>query len=399
MSPSPVRKVRLASGKSTRVKTLLGTAPTALAFFLTGVGTAILGATLPAMLHRWNLSDGSGGLLLLAGWSGSTSGAFFARRSFDRSAALGLSLSAVALLLLSRQHATALLALFLLYGVGLGLTMTSISLLRSRGVTPERADVELNRLNLIWAAGACTAPALAIHSLHLLSVATLYRLIGCVLAVTAMAVLAASLGSDAPMALPREPSLTLPRAPWHLGLFAAASVGMESAVGSWLTTYAERATFGVATAVSANSAFWVGLLLSRAAHSLDAAPWFHTRLFRNLHLLAVGVATALLLLLPGRVVIPCAGLLCGLGLGPLYPYVLSITLPRYQSTSVFVLAGIGASVVPWLTGVLSSATHSLRLGLLAPTCTFVALIFGAFAIRTDEIALARGGSEPECTRL
>ncbi len=363
------------------------------AFLLTGVGTALLGATLPATLAQWQLSDRGGGLLLLAGWGGSTSGALFARGRLDRAAAAGLALTSFSLFALSGRRPVGLLLLYLVYGVGLGLTMTAISLLRAREASPAEADLDLNRLNLLWAAGACLSPVLALHSLRVLSIATLYRSMGVVFALTAVAIGLVSLLPQ-PFA-PRTTAGANPKLTWaplRFGVFAAATVGMESAIGSWLTTFAERTTLGVGTAVSANSAFWIGLLLSRAAHSLRGAAWLHTRSVRRLHLLAVGLATALLLLVPSRTVIPVAGLVCGFGLGPLYPYVLSITLPNYRSTAVFVLAGVGASIVPWLTGALSTAAGSLRIGLLVPALTFAVLVLSAVAIQAAARPSATAGS-------
>ncbi len=348
----------------------------ALSFCLTGVGSAMLGATLPATLHTWRLSDSSGGLLLLAAWGGSTAGALLARGTGQISAALGLLLSAASLFGLALPQPPAPLLLFLLYGLGLGTTMTSISLLRAREVTAANADVELNRLNLLWAAGACAAPALAAHSLRLLSVSGLFRFLGVTFLVGSVAAFVMS-GVRVSTSGPTQAAsarVRLPWAPLRFGLFAAASVGLESAIGSWLTTYAQRVTLGVTVAVSADAAFWVGLLLSRAAHSVKAARWLHTRAARWLHLAATGTATGLLILFPDRGVLPAAGLLCGFGLGPLYPYVLSVALPRYRSTTVFVMAGVGASLTPWLTGALSSHFHSLRVGLVAPGVAFLVLL-------------------------
>lgn len=359
----------------------------AVIFALTGVGTAMLGATLPAILLQWHLSDATGGVLLLAAWGGSTTGAVFVRNRPERTAGLGLVLSAAALAALSGVHRAVLVPLYLVYGLGLGLTMTSISVLRSHQVAAAHADVEMNRLNLLWAAGACAAPALALRSLHLLSVAVLFRLFGCALLALAVTMLATSDSRSGPK-LQGAPGQSrtpgqLSWAPLRFGLFAAAAVGIESAIGSWLTTYAERVMDGVGTAVSANSAFWAGLLISRAAHSLHSARFAHTRAARVLHLVAVGLALVMLILFPGERAIPAAGLLCGLGLGPLYPYVLSVALPRFRSTAIFALAGVGASLVPWLTGAISSRYGSLRIGLLAPAVAFMFLVGSGIAMRSE----------------
>ena len=362
------------------------------AFALTGMGTALLGSTLPATLHDGHLTDSRGGLLLLAAWGGSTGGALLARGRVDRSAAAGLALSAAALWGMSLHHPAALLSLYGLYGVGLGTTMTSISLLRSRGVSAAAAGIALNRLNLFWALGACAAPLLALRSLRLLSVSSLFQFAGAVFALSAFLILAfAQLRAFSPTTSrhapaaerPESPRPALPWAPLRFCLFAAASVGLESAIGSWLTTYTERSTLAVGTAVSANAAFWIGLLLSRAMHSLPNLRWVLTRSARLAHFAAVGIAHVLWLTHPTPSMLASAGLLCGWGLGPLYPLVLSVALPRYRSTVVFVLAGVGASLVPWLTGLLSSTFGSLRLGLLAPAFTFCLLSVAAFRMRSD----------------
>ncbi len=355
------------------------------AFCLTGIGTSLLGATLPATLQHWHLSDRSGGLLLLAGWGGSTSGALLARGRLDRAAAGGLALSALALFALSTRYVPHLFALYLVYGVGLGLAMTAISLLRSREVDSAKVDLDLNRLNLVWAAGACISPALALHSLRLVSVAGLYRNLGLLFAAAALAVMLVSRATRG-RSLAATPAAPLPvaYAPLRFSIFAATSVGLESAIGSWLTTYAERATLVVGAAVSANLAFWFGLLLSRASHSLQSAPWLHTRRVRNLHLCLACAAVLLILAWPRARTLPFAGFLCGFGLGPLYPFVLAATLPRYRSMAIFLSAGIGSSVVPWLTGALSTATGSLRIGLLMPAATLALLV--ASAVRIDSQA-------------
>ena len=359
-----------------------------LVFCLTGIGTALLGATLPAILHQWHLTDSRGGVLLMAAWGGSTSGAFFAQGRTGKAVAIGLALSALGLFVLVLVGARLLPVFYALYGVGLGIAMTSISLMRAREVAAAVAGVALNRLNLLWALGAFCAPALALHSLRLLSVSTIFRVLGGLLAGASLLAFALSAphirpGSSTDRSEAGHPGAPDQWAPARFCLFAAAAVGLESAVGSWLTTYAERSTLGVLTAVSANTAFWAGLLLSRAAHSIPSAAPLHTRPARTAHIAAAGVAVFLLILFPTRSLLPLSGLLCGLGLGPLYPWVLSIALLRFRSTAVFVLAGVGASLVPWLTGTLSSVSGSLRIGLLAPAATFVLLAVVAIHMRAE----------------
>ena len=356
-------------------------------FGLTGVGTALLGATLPAILHDWRLTDARGGLLLLAAWGGSTSGAAFAHAPEERSTGVGLACSALALLALPFAPAAALPLLYALFGLGLGITMTSISLMRAREASPGQTDVELNRLNLVWASGALCAPALALHSLRLLSIARLFQALGGLFGMACIAAVAFSLlrpACDHSAAPPQtqHPS-RMPLVPWRFCLFAAACVGLESGIGSWLTTYAERIASGVGAAVSANAAFWAGLLLSRAVHSFRSVRAIRTRAARATHIVFTTAATIALILFPSPTLLPLTAFVCGLGLGPLYPYVLSVALPRYRSTAIFVMAGIGASVTPWLTGMLSSVSGSLRVGLLAPAAVLILLAGASLQMRSE----------------
>lgn len=118
-------------------------------FCCTGVGNALVGATLPAILHQWHLSDSRGGFLLLVTWSGSTLGALCAQGKFGKVAGIGLALSAAGLLFLVSGPAAMLPLLYAVYGLGLGATMTSISLMRARETQPSRTEVELNRLSTL----------------------------------------------------------------------------------------------------------------------------------------------------------------------------------------------------------------------------------------------------------
>ena len=350
-------------------------------FLLTGVGTALLGASLPAMLAEWHLSDRSGGWLLFSSFAGSSLGALLVQGGFRAFAATGIGISAAASFFVALSPRGPFHPAFLFYGLGLGAAMTAISLLRSQEAGPAESNLEMNRLNLLWAIGACCAPALALDSLHLISVQTLFRSEAAVLACTALLIVGlvgfAPVNHSLHTVAPAEPR---PFAPPRMWLFAAAAVGLETAIGSWLTTYTQRIAHGTGIAVWANSVFWLGLLLSRGAHSVRSRVSLHSRAVVGIHLGAVTAAAILLVVAPSQASLPVAALLAGLGLGPLYPLVLSLSLPRFRSAAVFVMAGVGASVLPWLTGALSTTFGSLRAGLVAPCATVIVLLAAALWI-------------------
>jgi fucose permease len=67
--------------------------------------------------------------------------------------------------------------------------------------------------------------------------------------------------------------------------------------------------------------------------------------------------------------------LIGFGLGPVYPLLLAIALQYSQNTLIFFVAGLGSASLPWLTGVVSSATSSLRTALFIPLVASVLMLF------------------------
>jgi hypothetical protein len=264
--------------------------------------------------------------------------------------------------------------------------MTSISLLCSREVPATETGLELNRLNLTWATGACLAPALALHALRLVSVRALFQAVMFAFAAGATALfIAIRWKSPARETACAVPVPAQPLAPLRMCVFAGAAVGLETAIGSWLTAYTQRLVHVTGIAVMANSAFWLGLLVSRAAHSFRAGKLLQTPAGLVLHLAAVTLAMGILVGAPAEALLPVSAFLAGFGLGPLYPMVLSWALPRYRSSAVFILAGTAASLLPWLTGVISTSFRSLRAGLLAP-CGVVVVLLAAAALMRREIS-------------
>ena len=61
-----------------------------------------------------------------------------------------------------------------------------------------------------------------------------------------------------------------------------------------------------------------------------------------------------------------AAFLLGFGIGPCYPLLLAWALRFQRAGSIFFIAGVGAASLPWLMGVLSARTGSLRIGFVVP---------------------------------
>jgi fucose permease len=348
-----------------------------LLFAATGVGSALLGSALPAFLAHWSLSDRGGGLLFFMAWLGAALGALLSRGNLAHSVVRGAAVTALACGFLIPSGRVAVFPLMFCYGLGLGIIMTSISRLRSQTEHSRRTQ-ELNRLNLLWALGALACPTLAAHALFTASITYLFAIAGCAFAV---------LGVWAFFTETRMPPVTFVQAtggksvPAVLCLISGLIVGVEASLGGWLTTYTKRTDHSITGAVTATSAFWAGLLLSRAFNS---TPWsLRADGTRALQLYSALVAVSLCLLAiahrPGALLALAFGL--GFGLGPLYPLLLALVLPRFRGNRIFFFAGFGSALLPWFTGVLSTGAGSLRAGLAVPCaagCLLLGLVWWTF---------------------
>jgi len=93
------------------------------------------------------------------------------------------------------------------------------------------------------------------------------------------------------------------------------------------------------------------------------------RLYRA-SVIATIAGIALLLAAHNPPVLLAGSALTGLALAPLFPLILSLFLKEIGESRnagwVFAVAGLGGAVLSWLTGTVSSATGSLRIGLMVP---------------------------------
>jgi fucose permease len=173
-------------------------------------------------------------------------------------------------------------------------------------------------------------------------------------------------------------------------VLAMCSVGVETALSGWLTTYSHRANpnGGEAAALS-TSIFWLGMVLSRLIFSTRLlAITGRSRVLRAT-LWGVAASVGLLVVVHSTVPIRLAAGLAGLCIGPVYPLLLSFLLERSSHGWVFAVAGIGSAVLPWFTGLLSAHFGSLRYGLIAPCGAAVLMIvLSSISIRTAPSSVA-----------
>lgn len=367
-------------------------------FSLTGAGTLTLGVLLPVLSHRWGLSDQAAGFLLFLQFAGSSLGAIFSGARRVRSMGIGYGILVASASALIFAGPRTLFPAFFFFGLGLGMSMTSTSLLYSDRFPADRAE-KLERLNFTWSAGAMAAPLLLLPFLRGASLRILY---GSYLALFLALLLWVVFRER--HELPPEPVVVEPVSSGSGGmtsfvalvLLAVGSVGVETALGGWLSTYSHRASpQGLAYGAFATFVFMLGFVSSRWVFSTSLLARIGRQ--RLLRIALWAMAGSVLLLIAGRhgLVIDVASFLCGLSIGPLFPLLLAFLLERSPKGWIFAAAGLGAAVFPWITGVLSTQFGSLRYGLIAPLAAAVAMIaLGTVGFRSTKASrVAALGSE------
>jgi FHS family glucose/mannose:H+ symporter-like MFS transporter len=345
----------------------LKAAPLYMGFAATGVGVALPGALLPALIERWHLGDAQSGFLFLMSFMGSSVGALLVRGSLRLRLLVGslaIAIAAVGLGLCGGLRADAWMGL---YGAGLGMTMTTISLMRQQQAA--RTGVEMVRLNLLWAVGALVCPSLTVRALTAGVIQPLlFGLAACFGLLAAWALL-----QDDVRLLPALRNLRTAGGFWRVfqavpaGLIAMIFLitGIEASAGGWLATYARRGGHSVADTIAAPTFLWAGLLLSRMFWSMSHRWISEANIVRgSVGLMALG---AVLLIAGGSGWTVLVAAFClGVGIGPTYPLLLAWALHFERGGAIFFLAGLGSACLPWLTGVVSASRGSLRMGLAVP---------------------------------
>jgi MFS transporter, FHS family, glucose/mannose:H+ symporter len=158
-------------------------------------------------------------------------------------------------------------------------------------------------------------------------------------------------------------------------LLAMTSVGIETTLSGWLTTYSHRAGMGsLAGAALATSIFCFGEMLSRLIFSTRLLAKSGRWVVLQSGVWGVTISAILLIAAPRPWLILVAAGAAGAFIGPLYPLALSYLLELSPLGWFFSVGGLGAALFPWITGLVSAHYHSLRYGLAVPCATGLAMI-------------------------
>ena len=367
--------------------------------------TVLPGPLLPVMAAKWGLPDIQSGAFFAAEFAASTVGAIFSPHRLRRNLPSGYASVAAGVLLLSIAsqvarpspgHALALGA-FALIGLGIGLSVTATNLYVGSAAEETRRGERargLSIVNLWWGIGAVACPWLIagterggwlrlLLGLVALSAAFMFIVLSPQLRVTEVQPRIAARAS-----LARDAGLLL-----FFAILLFLYVGVENTVGGWITTYAHRFSgLSLEDASLLVSLFWIALLIGRALGSAALRRVPERAVL--LPSLALALAAIAVLLVPHTTgVVLTAVALAGAGFGPVFPIGVARLLARvsdHRNTGwVFAMCASGGAVLPWLTGVVSTRSGSLRLGFAVPVAAVAAILVLALM----ENAILRG-SQP-----
>ena len=371
-----------------------GTALVYVDFLVTGIVMTFLGPMLPALSARWSLTDEQAGYLLFAQFFSSmfgmlSSGVLVQRVGYRLTFIVGLLLMASGMaLLISGPWLLGMTAVCVL-GLGHGVT-TPAGNLRTAEVNPGHSASALSLINAVWGIGAVSSPFLVAiaqrsHRLSLFLYGTASALLALLL------VFAVSRFEPDSRARAAHSAATTHKI-WNRRMLAVTCVlfftyvGTETCFNGWLASYARRMNTdnGLGTGQHAYwamipSVFWGALLAGRALAPL--ALKFHKE--------TVVARIGLTLALAGSLVVVSAhsigalipgALLAGLGLASIFPISVSL-LPQWfgdsvtsMSSVVFASGNTGGAILPWLVGVVSTHTGSLRSGFIVPLVGVMAML-------------------------
>jgi len=357
------------------------------AFLPTGMLTTLLWPMLPILSRRWHLSDKQAGALFptqfLAQLAGVLlSGVMVARFGFRSTFLSGLLLMAggVGTLYLGTPWLGMLSVA--LYGLGLGLVIPTDNLMIAEVSTGSRAAA-VSLLNFFWGVGAVICSLLVAwaetHGLLLVlleSIALFLALL--TIATYSLPFPAARKSTDPPI-----PCREILRSPvtWLFACVFFLYPGTETAVGGWIGSYATR----MGTLGASIGAMMPALFLAALTAGRGVGGWLLRHVSEQQVLRAgYGVAAmsiGLLLWSPSMYGVVASAAITGLSFSALYPIAVARLSQRFGIAArsigaiMFSLAALGPAALPWLVGVISQSTGSLRMGFVVPFAATVILFF------------------------
>jgi MFS transporter, FHS family, glucose/mannose:H+ symporter len=364
-------------------------------FVLTGIEITVAGPLLPLFIARWHLNDSQAGVFFMVQFSASLAGVWLSSlithfSSTRTSLVLGYLMIGAGLATVNASSMTVAILALAALGIGYGLVVppTNLGVAQIGGA---RSASLVSLVNFAWGAGAVSCSPLvllALKSKFLPQLLYLFAAIGCLLA---FGFLFAAF-SDGKQAQPDSPASA---APVRVGLMTTVAlaalfflyVGMESSLGGWAAAHVKRlADAGIGISTLAPMFFYGGLMAGRASAPLILARVREYRLVM-VALFVVIAGNTIFVLAQKQIVAFASVALAGLGCATIFPICVAWLSSWYGSKAgrvsglMFSMSSLGSSAVPWFVGFVSAHAGGLRVGLLVPLFSAVAMLFLLLLVR------------------
>jgi MFS transporter, FHS family, glucose/mannose:H+ symporter len=390
-------KIAAADAASEAKKTKNITTLLFVGFVVNGIVTVILGPILPVLIARWGLNDSQAGAFFPAQFIGSllgtlVSSAVIARKGYRLPIGIGYALLGIGVAGLSSHHMFGALAATAVFGFGYGMLTPGTNLyIAETGGARRAAAVSL--VNFTWGIGAVASSQLVKIALRTHHLSLLMWLITAAGGAISLAVFLLpwnrkSGAEDITTAKDAE-YREIPHVGYILGALFFIYVGAETSTGGWVAALAQRVVGGMgASFTNVPMFFYGGLLIGRGL-----APLVLRKVRENnLALMALSLAAAGLIVVQKATSIAVMDVgvtMAGLGCASIYPIYIAWLSHWYGERArkvggvMFALAALGGAFAPWLVGLISKQTGSLRIGLLVPLANVLTMIVLVYVLRRE----------------
>ena len=366
----------------------------AFGFLLAGLGTVLLGPILPSISLRWHLSDSQTGPLFFAKFVGAFLGGITVPRRLRLGIVSGTVLSCFGFgaFGLCTGILSGSAALFVA-GIGLGHIIASTNILAGYRYRTHTGSA-LASLNFFWSLGAVATGLIVAAMMPRFGLRNL-------LFYFAASFLAVGIGGrlawqDSPSPETPVPAISIDPNPQRLApnillrfsLFLFLYGGLETCLAGWLTTYTLRYSgqsgAHLVGGQSATVLFLAALAAGRALSSI-ALRYYRETTIQRLTLALAFVFIGALASTSHAASLSLWSILLGLALAPFFPTTFALLIhhqptPR-EAGFVLAVSGLGAAAFPWLMGIVSTHTDSLRTAMAVPMVLALLLLAVSFADR------------------
>ena len=269
------------------------------------------------------------------------------------------------------------------FGCGLGQTISSANLWVAE-IAKARRVAALSILNLMWGIGAIAAsPFVMLAQRHDVTSWLLYAIAaGSMLTAVVLAGMDLEPGTPSKqeqMPIPAFRENISVRSTLSLAALFFLYVGSENSVAGWVASLTKRmnSNSGELWAL-APMFFWGGLLAGRALVPMVPLRRSERTLLAS-GLILAAASICFLVRAETFATVAVSVTAAGLGLAAIYPILVAWLVKAFGERSrrigaiMFALAGMGGATLPWLVGITSTRTGSLRAGLLIPLAGCIAM--------------------------